>query len=428
MKLWGCLEMRELRVNSEVVRVFGDSELSIEVDGDLVKVTYNSLKSMRFIESLLVGKKYFEAPYIASRVCGACSQAHFWASVLAAESAVGIEVTEDTAELRDICNKIEIIQNHVVHLAFMALKDYVTDVGNVVKLAIKLNTGLVKALELIGGRLSNPNVYKPGGFTDKITVNHIRKSLSTLKELREDLSRFADYVLNIQLPTLRDPSPLYLALSNAPKETVPKNGYALVSSLNEVINVRNHRELLSEIEVMESTSRKCMYRGDVFYVGPRARISNLTRRLGNDLQIKSVDLSKIELNPFMNIYAKALECRVMLEDVINSLDNLSARNLRLTPSCNLSGKEGVGLGMVEAPRGLLIHHYKVNDELRIVEADIITPTVMNTLHIERSAQALVKYLIQSGNSSEDVIKKVVESLVRAYDPCIVCAVHVIKVR
>jgi len=97
------------------------------------------------------------------------------------------------------------------------------------------------------------------------------------------------------------------------------------------------------------------------------------------------------------------------------------------PGNSFSG--GFGVGVVEAPRGLLIHYYELNPEMRVIKADIITPTVMFSKHIEVSSEALIKGLLASEEGrDESLVKRFVEALVRAYDPCIPCAVHVIKMK
>lgn len=423
--------MNRTVIGSEIPRIFGDSELAVYIDDGSVKVDYRSLKSLRFFELLVKGKKYYEVPHIMARICGACSQAHFWASVLAIELALDIDVSEDTAKLRDACNKIGLIQNHVIHLAFMALPDYLNDTSELAKLAITLTSRLNRALELIGGRLINPNIYKPGGFTDAVTCHKVRKALEVLKTTRSDLSRFTNFVLQVKIPQLDDPSPNYLTLSRAPKETVPNDKkYTIVTQSGTLLELKDYREVFKEVEVDNSTSRKCLYRGQVFYVGARARILNLVRNLKVDPFHGALPeiLRLLESNPFANIYAKAVESNIILDELIDDLEELSLRRLRLVNQSSIKLNKGVGLGIVEAPRGLLVHYYRLDNELQVVETDVITPTVMNTLHIEKSSESLVGHLLESGITDVDTIRRYVESLIRAYDPCIVCAVHVIRRR
>ncbi|MEM4622325.1 MAG: nickel-dependent hydrogenase large subunit, partial [Sulfolobales archaeon] len=115
----------------------------------------------------------------------------------------------------------------------------------------------------------------------------------------------------------------------------------------------------------------------------------------------------------------------MFDSIVQDISELSSRDLELQPATTRGAS--AGLGVVEAPRGLLIHYYEVDKDLKVVKADIATPTVMNTEHVELSATSIAKELLAEG-ASDPTIQKYVEALVRAYDPCIPCAVHVVKVR
>ncbi|MEM3948507.1 MAG: nickel-dependent hydrogenase large subunit, partial [Zestosphaera sp.] len=177
------------KVTSEVDRVAGESELVVSIGDGSVRVEYSSVASPRSFETLVKGRKYEEVPYVVSRICGICSHAHFWASNLAVESALNISVDDVTAALRDACNKVQVVQNHLIHLAFLALPDY--DTGDLAKgyLArlMRFNNALNNVLQLLGGRLTNPNVYLPGGFTTGVRSGHVGRALALLKDLTVEL-------------------------------------------------------------------------------------------------------------------------------------------------------------------------------------------------------------------------------------------------
>ncbi|MEM0332541.1 MAG: nickel-dependent hydrogenase large subunit [Archaeoglobaceae archaeon] len=417
--------MNPFKISSEPIRIFGDSEITIKVGGGNVVVNYNSLKAMRLIEKMMVGRRYDEPPYLASRVCGACSQAHFWASNLAVESALGIEVPEDAAELRDICNKIQTVQNLIAHLAVMAVPDYANEEvqKKALSMALKLNTPIVKALDLVGGRLTNPNLYSPGGFKDVSTL-HVKKAYEMLKSVKDGVNDFVELCLTLKLPEMREPNSTYLTLEKAPMETVPKTSEFKVKVSNgEEFKGSEYKKLLQEIQTDNSTSKKCFYKGSAFYVGTRARLLNL-KKIKN-VEIPSEIYKAMQYNPFANIHAKALETKIMLEDLLLSLENMLDRNLKLRS--NFKPKPATGVGIVEAPRGLVVHCYTINKDLKVVDADIITPTVMNTAHFEKSAEELLKNILTSGGEEKIYgIVKLIEALARTYDPCLACATHVIR--
>lgn len=418
---------------SAVERVAGESELIVSVEGGDVRVEYNSVVSPRSFEALVKGRKYKEVPYIVSRICGVCSHAHFWASNLAIESALGVSVDDTTAALRDACNKIQIVQNHLIHLAFLALPDY--GGGNAVKnylgRLIRFNKVLNEALQLLGGRLTNPNVYFPGGFTAGVRGSHVEKSLAVMKGLADELGEFVDAVLSVEIPDLRDPSPEYAVLHNSPFETVPNGGpYVLDTSGGSLTVYENYRNIFREQIHDGSTSKKCLLLDRVFYVGARARLLNLLRRGGvileGDLKYRlSRYWDLFNTNPFSNVYAKALESIILLKNVMDILEGYRGKELK-SVALDDSLKGGHGVGIIEAPRGLLIHHYVIDENLRVVNADIITPTVMFSRHIEVATETLVRKLVGNNGTVDSSVESLAEALVRAYDPCIPCAVHVIR--
>jgi sulfhydrogenase subunit alpha len=425
-----------IKLTSEVVRVAGESEILVSIDGERVKVEYDSLASPRSFESLVTGRKYWEVPYVVSRVCGVCSHAHFWASNLAIESALGIKVDEAASTLRDACNKLQILQNHVIHLGFLVLPDYGYSVGNdkYVSTLLKVNRVVNEALRLLGGRLTNPNVYVPGGFTEDLKQPVIKRVVNLLGSVGNDLRELANIILSIELPELEDPSPEYVSLRNSPSVTVPVEGpYIIDSSKNTYTVYENYREIFVERYLDLSTSKKCLMNGEkVFHTGARARLINYLKGgsgLSSELRYLIARYEPLfKKNPFSNIYAKIIESLLIYENLLQTLSSLDTGKLsRVRPGNSFSG--GFGVGVVEAPRGLLIHYYELNPEMRVIKADIITPTVMFSKHIEVSSEALIKGLLASEEGrDESLVKRFVEALVRAYDPCIPCAVHVIKMK
>lgn len=410
-----------IRISREVSRVAGESTLEVVVEGGSARATYSSTLSLRNFERLVKGRRCSEVPYIASRICGVCSHAHFWASSLALEQALGIEVGEDLATIRDVCNRLQLIQNHVVHLGLLVLPDYVGREGfeEYARVALAANSPLLKALNTLCGRLTNPVGYSLGKLLAPIEARHLKTAANYLREARSYVAKLSKATLELELPELEDPAPNYVALSQVNAITVPAGGpYYLTTPRGTVeLTEANYRSVIQEVHVEYSSSRKCLLMGEPFFVGARARL------LATQSDIPAKVSKSLSTNPFSNIYAQAAEALATVDWAIETLEELSSRQLRLGSS-NPGVPGGSGLGVVEVPRGLLVHYYRVNADARIKEADIVTPTVMNTYHMELSAATLARSLASRG-LSEGEVGKYVEALVRAYDPCIPCAVHVI---
>ncbi|MEM1628012.1 MAG: nickel-dependent hydrogenase large subunit [Desulfurococcaceae archaeon] len=411
--------MNNTRLELELDRVAGESKITVYLKNGEIRAEYSGLLSERLFERLIMKRDYKYVPYIAARICGVCSHAHFWASNLAIENALGIEVDEVTAELRDICNKLQIIENHLVHLFFLALPDYKTPEPKILSNVIKAKELLKNTLNILCGRLSGPQPYMPGGFIKEISGLHIDKSTKLMEHLVLIINEVVNYVLSkINLPLLKDPSPNYLALSTWPEKSIPiKEPYVISSNNGNVeINGENYLNYFNEIKSEYSNSKSCVFNNQVFFVGARARL--LAKRY---MDLSPELLDSLSNNPYSNIVAKAIEARYLVSDVLNKLSGVAGKSPKRTlPSRN----KGRGLSIVEAPRGLLIHYYEIGEEGRIERVNIITPTVMFTKHVEKTAEALVK---QFYDMEINTISKYIEMLIRSYDPCIPCAVHLIKV-
>jgi len=416
----------------EIPRVAGESKVEVLIYDGSARVTYSSVASLRGFENLVIGRKVSEVPAIASRICGVCSHPHFWAASLAVEQIAGVEASEDTIRLRDVCNKLSFIQNHVIHLGVLALPDYLSREASeqLAKKSLEINTYLNKVIKLVCGRLTSPNNYSMGRFLSDVSRRVLMSALELLKSVRPHLEGFTERVLDVELPNSRDPSPRYVALSGSTKSTVPRGQpYSLNTPTGRfATTLENYRELFNELHVEYSSSKKCLFLGYPFYVGARARLLSALEYNELDGETRGVVASfekKLKENPYSNIYAKAIESKLMFDSIVQDVSELSSRDLELQPATTRGAS--AGLGVVEAPRGLLIHYYEVDKDLKVVKADIATPTVMNTEHVELSATSIAKELLAEG-ASDSTIQKYVEALVRAYDPCIPCAVHVVKVR
>ncbi len=412
-------------------KVFGHLELSISLRENEVYSKFKVVQDARLIEAVIENSRYDEAPLIASRICGACSIAHFLASVTAIENALGVEVPEDAIVLKEVMNKVQVAQNNVVHLYFLALPDYygVKSLGEllnvkpeIVRQGFKLNSLCLQAVDLLAGRIVNPNTYRVGGFTKTFSKGKMERVIEALKKAEEYAKEVVEHVIELETPELQDPAPHYL-VAESPIGYLSLGEY-IVSSDGERFNGLKYQEYLSEEVIEYSNSKVYLYKGKVFHVGSRARLLAYGERLVG-LEDYVSKISTQLYNPFNNLKAKAIEILYTIMDSREKLEELKDRSLKLRTEVKL--REGEGVGIIEAPRGLLIHHYRVNRDGKIVYANIITPTAMNALHIEVSAKALGKKLLEE-NANIDELKRQASMLIRAYDPCLPCAVHIVVLK
>ncbi len=417
-----------LEVVERIDKVFGHLELKLVVDSGKVESKFTVTQDARFIEVVLEGRSYLEAPVIASRICGACSIAHFLASVNALENAMGVELPEDAMILKDAMNKAQIAQNNIVHLFFLALPDYyglktlgelLSKKPDLVKIGFKLNSLSLKAVDLLGGRIVNPNTYSVGGFRKDLARDRIEKVVKTLREAEDYAKQVLEKVIELELPELEDPAPNYVVVQSPQGYLNTSNN--LYGSDGEVFLGIDYTKYIEEKIVEYSNSKAYYYKGKVFYVGSRARLNAYHERLlGYEDYISKI--LKESNNPFSNIKAKALEILYTIVDVRERLEEFLDKKPKLRTEFKVRAGEGVGV--LEAPRGLLIHHYKVDNEGKITYANIITPTAFNSRHIEVSATKLGERVLEANGVDVGELQRKASMLIRAYDPCLPCAVHV----
>lgn len=417
-----------IKVDFKVDKVFGHLELQIDLRGSEVKARFVSTEDLRYFEHMIVGRKYFEVPYIVSRICGACSISHFLASVNAMENALNVELDENIITLKEVMNKLEIAQNTAVHLYFLALPDYLKmrNLGeltaakpDIVKSAMMLNSLTLQAVNAIAGRIVNPNTYRVGGFTRSIPKETIERVVKTLERAEKLAEALSDLILNIELPELKDPELNYLAV-DPPTEYLTISDY-LVGSDGIRFKGSDYNQFISEELSDYSTTKYYRYQGNAFFVGPRARLLAFGERLPDYVGLVN-DVRRELHNPFSNLKAKVVELLYCLSNSKIILENIKEKTL--DASGNIRVKHGEGVGIIEAPRGLLIHHYVINDQGIVTYSNIVTPTAMFSRHVEAVARAFSAELVSSGASLNELETKAA-MLVRAYDPCLPCSVHLV---
>ena len=414
-------------------RVFGHAELEVVGDGGRVGVRFRVTHGARLIESRMCGRGVGDVPYIASRICGACSIAHCLASVRALEDALGLKVDEGVETLRDVINAIQVAQNHVMHLALLALPDYGYAKGlrpsPLVKRALRINAACLTAINILAGRIVNPTTIAIGGLRRRVSRDSLLKAADALSSVAGDAEKLLAEVASIDVPRLKEPPSYCLSIR-------PSCGYLTHGS--EIIafskvfgsigfSVKLYGDHLEREVVPYSNSKHITVDGRPAFTGPRARVTihrdSILGRLGRAAELlEGADLS----NPFTNLLAEAAEVLYVLRWAPETLRclNVPAGPAEVRERFSIYDDVVAGAACVEAPRGVLIHRYVVSGG-RVVEADIITPTQINAKHIEVCGEALAREALASGTGLEG-LEAVEEALVRSYDPCLPCAVHVIR--
>ncbi|NTW66644.1 MAG: Ni/Fe hydrogenase subunit alpha [Nitrospirae bacterium] len=413
-----------------LTRVEGHGNIRIAIkDGKVEEAAWEVVETPRFFEAMLVGKKWENAPWICGRICGICSIGHTLASIRAVENAFGFVPTDQTKKLRILLKHMETLQSHILHLYFLAAPDFV-NVGSVfplinshpdvVKRAAKIKLLANDLCDCVGGRRMHPTRTIVGGFTMLPEKDELRTFKYRLQDIADDLTRTAELFHQFSLPDFsRETEFVSLKGDN----DYPFIGGDLVSTDGVVKKEHEYRLMTNEYMVSTSTSKWSKLSRASLAVGALARLNNNFEFLHPAAKeiSQGFGLRPVNHNPFMNNIAQLVECVHVAMESIELIDGMIDSDWK-EPRQQVVPKEGVGVGAVEVPRGILYHCYEFDKEGRIVRSDCVIPTSQNHANIQHDLTALAEKYAEEGKKDRD-IELLAQMLVRSYDPCISCSVH-----
>jgi sulfhydrogenase subunit alpha len=427
----------EVKVH-HITRVEGHGNIYVNVNkGIIEKCEWSIPEAPRFFEAMVVGRSWSELHHITSRICGICSIGHSLASLKATEAALGITISEQDLKLRKLALHAENMQSHILHLGFLVLPDLM-GVGSVIPLAstnlpevktvLQLHRTANEMSNLLCGRTTHPQRLIPGGFSKIPSM----KELATLRKKLQD-----------SIPNLQAVAGLFRSLvgkfPNFKRETefialTDPNEYALydgnlASSDTGTAPAKEYLAYTNEYIVPRSTAKWAKHVRESYMVGALARLNINYKRL-SPLAHETAEMFNLLpmcYNPFMNSVAQLIEVVHSVEDSTRLINELEAAGLQTQPDYNkpeIKVKAGTGVGAIEVPRGILFHDYTYNSKGICTKANCVIPTNQNHGNIELDMKALLPQIL---DKPQKEIELTLEMLVRAYDPCISCSTHAVKV-
>lgn len=417
-----------------VTRVEGHGNIVVNSkNGKLEKIQWQVPEAPRFFEAMVVGQKWDVLHHITSRICGICSIGHTLASLKATEAAMGIELSEQTRVLRRLAVQAENLQSHVLHIGYLVLPDLV-GVGSVIPLAsshpdevalvIRLHKLANQMSNLICGRTTHPQRLIPGGFSKLPTA----AELTTLKEniiaAEGDINALTGLLkaLAPKIPSFTRETE-YVALRDD-SEYALYDG-KLANTLGHKADINEYRSWTNEYLVPHSTAKYTKHKRDTLMVGALARYNINHDKLGTRAKKAAAELGLKApcYNTYMNTVAQFVEVIHFLDDAIALIDKLVSRGIK-DEKPSVTPRAGQGVGAIEVPRGILIHDYTYDERGFCTKANCIIPTNQNHANIQKDLETLVPAVIHKPQKEVELL---CEMLVRAYDPCISCSTHLLKV-
>lgn len=422
---------------SEISKIEGAASLDIKIrNKKITDLKFSISEWKRFYTQAIRSKPIIAVPQLVARICGTCSNAHLLASIEAIEKGLNIAVSTQTKLLRKLLYYGLIIRDHALHLYIFSLpdffnKDSILDFDENDKQQHKLLDDAFAVKEagnqlsiIVGGRSVHAPYPTIGGFI-KLPI------LSEIKNLKPKLLAIRPKILNLINIFAKAPfgfklkTPLaYAGLKNSDYsflEGVIKTSNGLT------IDEANLGQHLNAVVIPYSQARGFDFDGKFFLVGALARLNLSKENLNSKTKQSAEQYLKLfpSDNLFHNNLAQAIEILHAIDNSCEIINNLST--IENEPPVKIIPRETVGIGVIEAPRGTLYYHLEINNDGTIKKGEIIVPTGQNQVAMERAIYELVEKLLENETTKEKIVAEV-ERLIRAFDPCMSCAAHFLKVK
>jgi F420-non-reducing hydrogenase large subunit len=452
-----------------ITRLEGHGKIDVFLDeAGQVERAYFQVPELRGFEKFVQGRPAEDMPQITSRICGVCPTAHHMAATKALDDLYHVDPPPTAKKIRELFYSVFMAEDHALHFYFLGGPDFVVGpeappaernvLGVIAKVGVDVGRRVIatrrrlrELLALAGGKPIHPVLGLPGGVAKRITAEMQKQ----FQEVAADAVGFAQFTLQIfEDVVLKNSDYVNLILSDVYTHRTYYMG--MVDANNHVNfydgsirvvtpegkewkkfrpqeyldNVAEHVEPWSYVKFcyLKPVGWKGFTDGvdsGIYSVAPLARLNAadaMATPLAQEAYSKfcSVLGGKPVHHTLANHWARVVELLYAAERMkeLARDPQLTDPNVRTLPT----EKPSEGVGIVEAPRGTLIHHYQTDERGMIEKANLIVATQNNAARIAMGVEKVAKGLISGANVPEGVLNKV-EMAFRAYDPCHACATH-----
>jgi sulfhydrogenase subunit alpha len=417
-----------------LARVEGHGGITVTLEnGKVDQVTFDIFEGARLIEALVVGRHYADIPQIVSRICSICSSSHSLTAIKAIEDAFGLKVSPQTNALRELLSRGESIESHALHVFLLAAPDYLdypsaialaADMPEAVKLGLRLKKLGNTIQEIVGGRAVHPVNAIVGGFGKTPAFEQLAALRKDLQQGLKDCETMLEVLATLPAAEFCHTPTVYAALDTAGDYGYYTGAEIRVTS-GAAVMARDYRRLTNESVVPHSHSKHSHFDNQPFMVGSLARVTLYGDKLSDKAKsaMKKLLFTTPSDNPMDNNKAQAIELYFDVEYALRLVEKMLRDKIKPEAPLPVNVKEGTGTAATEAPRGILFHSYSFDAIGHCTAADVITPTAQNLACAEYHFRAMVE---QNPGAEIPLLRKQLEMIARAYDPCISCSVHIVE--
>jgi NAD-reducing hydrogenase large subunit len=459
------LNMTQRIIIDPVTRIEGHAKITISLDdsGQVADAQFH-VTDFRGFERFCEGRPLWEMAGITARICGICPVSHLLASAKAGDRILAVRIPPAAEKLRRLMNLAQIVQSHSLSFFHLSAPDLLLGMDSdpakrnlfgliaaepeLARGGIRLRQFGQNIIAALGGKKIHPAWSVPGGVRGPLAVedrNRIRQGLPEAREtVQNALIRFKGRLdrYEEEARTFGNFPTLFMGLVAADGTWEHYDGLLrFVDSAGETVaeglDPTRYQDFIGEAVQPSSYLKSPYYRPQgypdgIYRVGPLARL-NVCLRMGTPLADRELDEYRARAgttvtSSFYYHYARLIEILCALEKIDRLLGDpdLTSQHLRARAGIN----QAEGIGVSEAPRGTLFHHYQVDDNGLVLKVNLLIATGQNNLAMNRAVAQIAKHYIRGAAGQGmpelgDGIVNRLEAGIRAFDPCLSCSTHAV---
>ena len=440
-----------------VSRIEGHAKITIELDEQgQVTGTEFQFTQVRGFEKFTEGRPFYEMPGITARICGICPISHSLASAKACDAIMALRVPPAAKKLRELIHYAQIVQSHALSAFYLSSPDLLLGMNSdparrnvlgviaehpeMARDGIELRKFGLQLIEGLAQERVHASWIVPGGVSAPFSAaarDHVLGALPAAMAIAERTIRYFKSIIDNykeEIECFGSFPSMYAGLVDAKGRLQFYDGRLRFRGANaeiveDGIAAENYADWIGEASLRDSYLKAPYFKpqgypAGIYRVGPLGRLNVAdccgTPKADAEFQEFHQRFGAIAQSAFLYHYARLIEIIFALEHIETLLQDPQIVDTQVRATAGVNALEGVGI--IEAPRGTLIHHYKVNPEGAITWANLIVATGHNNLAMGQSVNQVSKHYIDGTKLNEGMLNHV-SAVVRAYDPCLSCSTH-----
>jgi NAD-reducing hydrogenase large subunit len=440
-----------------VTRLEGHGKITIQLDdrGEVADAHFH-VTQVRGFEKFCEGRPFYEMPSLTARICGICPVSHLLASAKACEAIMSVRIPHTAAQLRRILNLAQMIQSHSLSFFHLSSPDLLLGmeadpaVRNILGVAatrpelgragIRLRRFGQRVIELLGSKRIHTGWVIPGGVTEPLAAANRDEILAMLPEafanVKLALGAYKEIASTFkpEIEVFANFPSMYLGLVNEDESIEFTDGdLRLIDArgklMDDGVTAARFPEVIGEAVEPYSYTKFVYYKPlgypeGSYRVGPLARL-NIVKRMGTPLaDTELAEFKQIAEGPVQSSFhyhhARLIEVLYGIEKIEQILADPRILDKHVRATAGVNRLEGAG--QIEAPRGTLHHHYKVDEDGKMTWANLVVATGHNNNAMNKGVLQVAKAYVREGKFTQGALNRV-EAVIRTFDPCLSCSTH-----